>query len=82
MPHAMSFDVYSAAFSLAFYPSVDDLALPTKIFVPEMHYPDLSYAVGASPDLAWEREGAVLKVYATETSQPNVLSFVNVTKAM
>ena len=82
MPHTMSFDVYSAAFSFEFYPSVDDLTVPTEIFVPEMHYPNMSYGVRASPDLTWEGEGSVLRVYATEASQPDVLSFVNITKAI
>ena len=82
MPQSMSFDVYSAAFSFEFYPSVDDLAIPTEIFVPEMHYPSMDYLVTASPDLLWEQDGSILKVYATEASQPNVSSFVNITRAI
>ena len=82
MPHSMSFDVYSAAFSFEFYPSVDDLTIPTEIFVPEMHYPNMDYAVTACPDLLWEQDGSILKVYATEASLPNVLSFVNITRAI
>ena len=80
MPHSMSFDVYSAAFSFEFYPSVGDLTIPTEIFVPEMHYPNMDYLVTASPDLLWVQDGSILKVYATEVSLPNALTSLNITR--
>ena len=76
MPHSLSFDVDSAAFSFEFYPAVEDLTVPTEIFVPEMHYPNMSYDLNVSPDLTFQREGTVLKVFATEASSSTVLSFV------
>ena len=76
MPHSLSFDVDSAAFSFEFYPAVEDVTIPTEIFVPEMHYPNMSYNLNVSPDLTFQREGTVLKVFASEASSPTVLSFV------
>ena len=76
MPHSLSFDVNSSAFSYEFYPAVGDVTIPTEIFVPEMHYPDMSYDLNVSPDLTFQREGTVLKVFATEASSSTVLSFV------
>ena len=78
VPHSLSFDVNSAAFAFDFYPAVEDLTIPTEIFVPEMHYPNMSYDLTVSADLTFTQEGTVLKVFATKASSPTVLSSVTI----
>ena len=78
MPHSLSFDADTAAFSFEFYPAVEDVTIPTEIFVPEMHYPNMSFSLTVSPDLTWRQEGTVLKVYASADSSPTVLSSVTI----
>ena len=78
MPDSISFDVNTAIFSFEFYPAVEDTSIPTEIFVPEMHYSNFSYELSVSSDLTFQREGTVLKVFASEASTPTALSTVTI----
>ncbi len=77
-PHTLSFDVYHAVFDYSFYPSTDDLSIPTEIFLPEMHYPGASFHVEVSSDLRWEQTDTGINVYATASSSSAALSTVRV----